>query len=296
MAPSRKRKAPPTSLNAGRPTQITKTASNNSTLSSLRSRQLIRSHHILNKVLAQATASRNTKLVTEVEAQLQSQGGVARYQEASKAGQSVQRGGDSSLILVEWLRPLTTDNQGVGGPQLRMLEVGALSTNNACSKCGLFDVTRIDLHAQNRGITRQDFMERPLPTTPAEWFDCVSLSLVLNFVPDPRSRGEMLKRVPLFLRQISPEEERRKSVLSNTFPSMFLVLPAPCVMNSRYLNEGHLASILQSLGFQRKFQKLTAKVVYQLWVFRGSNDDSVCFPKVEVNAGKSRNNFAVVLE
>ena len=65
-----------------------------------------------------------------------------------------------------------------------MLEVGALSTSNACSRSGLFEIERIDLNSQAEGITQQDFMERPLPKDSSEQFEIISLSLVLNYVPD----------------------------------------------------------------------------------------------------------------
>ena len=68
-----------------------------------------------------------------------------------------------------------------------MLEVGALRIDNACSRSGLLDVTRIDLHSQHPDIQTQDFMERPLPSASAfetEGFDILSLSIVFNYVGD----------------------------------------------------------------------------------------------------------------
>ena len=73
-------------------------------------------------------------------------------------------------------------------------------------------------------------MDRPLPKSMNEAFDILSLSLVLNFVPDPTQRGEMLKRVTQFLRPIAEGQP------GNAFlPVLFLVLPLPCVNNSNFL-------------------------------------------------------------
>src|SRR5258705_7151282 len=98
------------------------------------------------------------------------------------AGQSENRGGDSSKLLMDWIKdvqPLKSVPDGA----LRLLEVGTLSPDNACSKSTIFQVTRIDLHSQHPDILSQDFMERPIPVADEEKFDIVSLSLVLNYVP-----------------------------------------------------------------------------------------------------------------
>lgn len=173
----------------------------------------------------------------------------------------------------------------------RMLEVGALRVDNAAARSGLFAfVERIDLHAQEKGILTQDFMQRPLPTSEQEeGFDVVSLSLVLNYVGDPAARGEMLRRVEGFLRQRrkpreteepeKPEERRysdeddnndeRETDGSSMFPGLFLVLPAPCVTNSRYLDEERLEAMMRGLGYVRAKRKLSLKLVYYFWRWEG---------------------------
>jgi 25S rRNA (adenine2142-N1)-methyltransferase len=176
-----------------------------------------------------------------------------------------------------------------------MLEVGALSTQNACSKSGCFDIERIDLNSQGEGILQQDFMQRPLPRDESERFDIISLSLVLNFVPDPKGRGDMLRRATYFL--FPPGQHLDNPQLAAHFPSLFLVLPAPCVTNSRYLDEERLASIMTSLGYTKTASKTSQRLVYYLW-----KRDSSCggaerqFSKKEIRSGASRNNFAIVLD
>ena len=297
MAPSHHQKKVTHSLSAGRPKGITPTPSNTN-LSRSKSRKIIHDHHVLTKLHAQAVSEGNHERAAEIQAQLDAQGGLERYQVASRAGQSADRGGDSSKVLMEWLESSGMDPRGGPIQKLRMLEVGALSTDNACSRSGLFDVTRIDLNAQSAGITKQDFMERPLPTNVDEQFDYISLSLVLNFVPDPSARGEMLKRVGDFLKvstaasEIDPTGEDTNDAM----PGLFLVLPAACVANSRYLNEKRLTAILESLGYRLGYRKLTAKLFYYLWAFDKSWKQPEHFRKMIVYPGRPRNNFAIVLE
>lgn len=95
-------------------------------------------------------------------------------------------------------------------------------------------------------------MERPLPKFGKEQFDIISLSLVLNFLPTAGDRGDMLKRTCQFLDQRAPRAMSKD--LKDRFPALFLVLPAACIMNSRYMNEvslSHstaLSNIQQPLG------------------------------------------------
>ena len=304
MAPSKpkKKKAKPTSLSTGRPPTISKPTT---TLSSRVTRKVINTHHQLNKAYNKALSSGNDVLAESFLHQINSQGGLTRYQEASKTGQSASRGGDSSTVLVEWLKPLLPSLKS-RGETLRLLEVGALSTQNACSRSGMFDVERIDLNAQGEGILQQDFMERPLPRDDHgrrdETFDVLSLSLVVNYVPDPVERGEMLRRCEHFLRRnIGPLAQDPDFVEkpANLLPCVFLVLPAPCVQNSRYLTEARLEDIMQSLGYALVKRKLSAKLVYYLWRFENSpgttEKGAKAFKKEELRSGATRNNFAIVL-
>ena len=174
-----------------------------------------------------------------------------------------------------------------------MLEVGALSTTNACSRSGLFEMTRIDLNSQSEGILQQDFMERPLPNGNGEKFDIISLSLVLNYVPDALGKGQMLKRTLSFLRSISDP------LLKDFFPSLFLVLPAPCVENSRYMDEAKLEKIMNSLSYVKVKRKLTNKLVYYLWKAEEVTElkkQTIVFKKEEIRAGAMRNNFSIVIK
>ncbi|KAE9374492.1 hypothetical protein N431DRAFT_372105 [Stipitochalara longipes BDJ] len=278
------------SLSQGRPP----TAKPVRSISSKATRNQIRTHHTLEKERAKALAAGDDAKAAALAAEIKLQGGIEAYQRASLIGQTNERGGDSSKVLMEWLEPIvpTLKELFTGGKPLRMLEVGALSLSNACSKTRLFHMERIDLNSQAEGITQQDFMKRPLPRDELEKFDIISLSLVLNYVPDPIGRGRMLLQTLKFLKSAQYVGQ-----LQDCLPSLFLVLPAPCVTNSRYLNENRLEAIMESLDYVNVKKKLSNKLVYYLWRMKSSTAKRTStFKKVEIRSGKSRNNFAVVLE
>ncbi|KAF4549392.1 25S rRNA (adenine(2142)-N(1))-methyltransferase-like protein [Elsinoe fawcettii] len=271
------------SLSSGRP-GISKPAA--AKLSARAGRTIIRTHHQLNKALEAAVKSCDHQKADELKRQIAEQGGLTSYQHASLLGQSEERGGDSSKVLVDWMTVRVKNDNHV----LRVLEVGALSTSNACSKSKAMAVTRIDLHSQQPGITEQDFMERPLPVTNEDKFDIISLSLVLNFVPDKEGRGQMLLRTCSFL------DGETVAAKQGWRPCLFLVLPAPCIQNSRYMTEAHLEEIMKALGYQGVESKTTSKLYYSLWELEtGLAARHKHFKRMELNPGKTRNNFSVVL-
>ncbi|CZT05417.1 hypothetical protein WAI453_005032 [Rhynchosporium graminicola] len=277
------------SLSQGRPPTLKPQRS----ISSKATRTLIRAHHTLEKQKAKALADGDHTKAAVIAKQIELQGGIESYQRASLIGQTSERGGDSSKVLMEWLEsvvPLLSDLVTKGQPT-RMLEVGALSVSNACSRSRLFEVERIDLNSQAEGIKQQDFMERPIPLDEKDQFDIISLSLVLNYVPDPIGRGQMLSRTLKFLK-IAPSP----GALATFIPSLFLVLPAPCVVNSRYLDEMRLESIMRSIGYVEVKKKMSNKLVYYLWRKDSLKPQRTPFKKEEVRAGGSRNNFAIVMK
>lgn len=297
-----KKGKPKIKLSAGRPPILHPKPKS---ISRKATKSLIGQIHALEKRKAQAIRDGDKAAEAKAVAEIAALGGIEKYQQASLQGQRVDRGGDSSRVLMDWLKPIEAEMKGtasddVSTQRLRMLEVGALSTTNACSRSGLFDIQRIDLNSQGEGILQQDFMQRPLPKDDSERFDIISLSLVLNFVPDPVGRGDMLLRTRDFLRQPTCVKDEMTSELSPCFPSLFFVLPAPCVSNSRYLDEKKLKSILFSLGYEVKQTKKTLKLVYYLLTRAAKppavSNSGLAFTKKELRTGASRNNFAIVLK
>lgn len=300
----RKRHNRPRSLSHGRSTGLKQPIRSQS---SQKTRKSINLYHQLQKAKVQAIQNGNEREAAKLQSKIDSHGGLAVYQIASLTGQSNVRGGDTSKVLVEWVREVlpqhgagTIGSPKPAGKSLRMLEIGALSPDNACAQSKLFEMTRIDLRSMHSSIQQQDFMERPLPAATSdngngsEKYDIISLSLVLNCVPDQHHRGEMLRRTTMFLRE-RPLATDDSEEASSLFPSLFLVLPAPCVINSRYLNEQRLSLIMNSLGYTLSRRRLTAKLIYYIWKYEKSTARKGTYGKTEVNPGRTRNNFVIVL-
>ena len=232
------------------------------------------------------TTSQLAKTLAQIDAEIEWRGGLETYQRALTQGQDAKRGGDSSKKLVQWLE--LGDYLGFGEETLglRALEIGCLLSLNAISFSHMFSsVVKIDLHSQSPEIIEQDFMQRPLPTSDAERFNLISCSLVLNFVPTPSQRGEMLRRTTQFL--LPPTAEIKLL--------LFLVLPLPCVSNSRYCTGAHLDDIMKSLGYNQVNYHEATKVAYWLYEWTGPVTTTK-FPKRELQSGANRNNFAVVMD
>lgn len=212
-------------------------------------------------------------------------GGINAYQSASAQGQNSKRGGDSLKKLVQWLNSEKCRNIW-SRKDLTALEIGSLSPHNHISTCGLFEkVIRIDLKSQSPLIREQDFMNMPLPKEEEDKFDLVSCSLVLNFVCTPKERGEMLRRITYFL----------KKPTSEYWSSVFIVLPLPCILNSRYFDNDVFVEIMKSLGFTLSFHHEATKVVYWLFDWRNAVRSNFRISKKEIHPGKVRNNFCITL-
>lgn len=279
-------------LSSTRPRNIQGDGSVTHNLSSKATRTLIRSHHNLHKKLRSAEREGNDSLANSLKAQIETSGGIDAYQKASIQGQSAARGGDSSKVLVDWLRELGVEKPSADQPPLRLLEVGSLKVDNACAKSGLFDMVRIDLNSQHKEILEQDFMERRPPgpgLMETDGFDVVSLSLVVNYVPDAEGRGQMLLHTTKFLRKVDGS--------SRSMPGLFLVLPAPCVHNSRYMSPDRLLLILEAIGYRLLKSKTTNKLVYYYFVHADAATRPVAqFRKEVIRDAKGMNNFAIVLK
>ncbi|KAH9900632.1 putative methyltransferase-domain-containing protein [Xylariomycetidae sp. FL2044] len=285
-----KKKRLPKNLARGRPPNSQKPNS----ISRKATRSLINTHHLLEKKKAQAASRGDRAAEAAFDAEIAALGGIQTYQQASLQGQRNDRGGDSSRVLMEWIKPIIASSDFSANVKPRMLEVGALSVTNECSRTCLFDIERIDLNSQSDGIVQQDFMERPLPSDDSERFDIISLSLVLNFVPDALGRGNMLLRTHEFLRKAT---NNLSSAAGEWFPSLFMVLPAPCISNSRYMDGALLERIMNALGYTKLRSKMTNKLVYFLWARKPGFVVQACsFKKTELRSGPSRNNFAIVVQ
>lgn len=215
--------------------------------------------------------------------------GLANYQIASRMGQDSNRGGDSSKILIQWIKELI-ESKEQDNAELCALEIGSLSKNNKISTSGIFNpVIRIDLNNSNddEGIIRQDFMKRPIPKTDKDRFDLISCSLVLNFVPTALERGDLCQRFKFFLKQDTKEAY------------IFIVLPLPCLSNSRYMSTDRFHKLMQSLGYTNIRYHEAKKVCYMLYKRHDLNENlsltKLFYKKQQSRDGHKMNNFNILL-
>jgi len=272
MPRTRKKKIPITN---------TDKASSSSTPTS--SRTVIRRFHVLLKKQRQLknASSANAEVLGEIEHEIDELGGLAAYQRMSSIGQGNDRGGGSEKVLIQWLIHMELRKREAKG-KLRLLEVGALKPDNYRTCMSWIDTTPMDLRSRHPSIVEQDFLLMDEDENRGKW-DIISLSLVVNFVPDPRDRGRMLC---LAHSMLTPDG------------LLFLALPLPCVENSRYLTFDTLQSLMDVLGFtevQRKWKK-GGKMAY--WLYRKSEGDHKTlheYRKKTVCRQGDRNNFAILL-
>ncbi|KAF8939793.1 hypothetical protein BGZ58_008770 [Dissophora ornata] len=227
--------------------------------SSLATAQLIRRYHTLNKELSKCLAridsskssspigrhqlkgqsseqaAADLTRIAEIRQEMDDLGGLDMYQKASTLGQSKQRGGDSSKWLIPILEGCHPQLDKKNGPPLRLLDIGALSPHNYQKYLSWIHTTPIDLNPQDPLIMKMDFLEMPAPVDREHLFNVVCLSLVVNFVGDPSQRGEILRHSARFL-------------VPGT-GILYLVLPLPCIQNSRYMDHELLVEMMASLGY-----------------------------------------------
>ena len=152
--------------------------------------------------------------IKKLENELSEMGGLAGYQIASLKGGASDKGfsgcGKWLLKTLKKFKVIQAPSSGLKS-RLKMLDVGAIGEVYENEK-HLMDVESIDLHSQSPLVKEQDFFSRPIPSNNTDKFNVIGLSLVINFIPDPLKRGEMLKL-------------SRARLLPSGF--LFIVLPLP---------------------------------------------------------------------
>ena len=276
----------------------TSSSSSNAPISSIKkshrdTQKLISSIHTLRKRLhqipADAPSPQDCRLRANILAEIERLGGLDAYQKASLLGQSPQRGGDSSKWLLKHLtRPSSSSSSSDSSLEssdacLRLLDVGALRNNYSNVKW--IKPTCIDLNSQHPDVHACDYMDFEISSQqPAEKFDVLCLSLVLNFVELPPKRGAMLRRVRRHLK-----DEGGK---------LFIVLPLACIENSRYMTHEHFLAILNALGYVVQEWHYSKKLAYYVFVSEKVDERDVARAKLGkrvLKEGPNRNNFAITL-
>ncbi|TFY68918.1 hypothetical protein EVJ58_g737 [Rhodofomes roseus] len=222
----------------------------------------------------------------DVEQEIEELGGLGAYQRMSSIGQGNDRGGGSEKVLIEWLKEIGVHSAAKeANRKLQVLEVGALLPDNYASCSSWIENTPIDLRSRHPSIQEQDFLLMDEGSNREKW-DIISLSLVVNFVPDARDRGRMLRLAHSMLRQGG---------------LLFLALPLPCILNSRYMTPEYLDGLLQTIGLSiiKSRWKEGGKMAY--WLLRkvamiapAATNTNMYHKKTELRKG-NRNNFAILL-
>ncbi|KAJ7168131.1 putative methyltransferase-domain-containing protein [Mycena crocata] len=252
------------------------------------SRTVIRQYHVLLKQQTQLEAlprdTETARILDDTKQQIEQLGGLEFYQRMSAIGQGHDRGGGSEKIAISWLkeiymRPSAMDDQAK--PLINLLEVGALKPDNYESCRRWIKTTPLDLISRHPDILEQDFLLMD-ETEHRETWDVISLSLVLNFVPDATDRGRMLRLARNFL--VSGGH-------------LFLALPLPCVSNSRYLTCEWLTAMMEALGFfsVKERWKPGGKMIYFMYQKRVALGYIETFSKKTVLRQGDRNNFCILL-
>ncbi|ORZ04266.1 putative methyltransferase-domain-containing protein [Absidia repens] len=267
--------------------------------------KLIRHFHQLNKQLSQCksngsqlmgkAALLNREKEQSIREEMDKLGGLDWYQKASQLGQSKTRGGDSSKWLIQTLRSsyCATDMEEATKP-LRILEVGAVAPDNYQQYAKWIKVDPIDLNPQHASIKKQDFLTMVPPSSQDLKYDIISLSLVVNFVGDSEDRGKMLLHTRHFLSSVSNQ---------NRLHYLFIVLPLPCIDNSRYMTHDHFTSMMISIGYQPIHYHFSNKLAYFLYKLRADPPLDYKKPttltwKKKILPGKDgggRNNFCITI-
>jgi 25S rRNA (adenine2142-N1)-methyltransferase len=257
------------------------------------SQALISRFHTVQKHLAAVEVDNTLSLQAKdtrrraLQAELQSLGGLAAYQRASLFGATAEENGafNSGVWVHNELRVMGLLPPAHGQQRLRLLDVGALQ-DHWSPHAHMIEAMAIDLNPQQSSVIRADFFDfPPLPAAgSAPAFDVIVLSLVLNFVGDPRRRGVMLERC---------------AALLPIGGVLFIVIPAACITNSRYMNHVLFLRIVQAAGFELSRHKITTKLaLYALRrkVCSATDDEKAGLGCRRLcRTGRQRNNFAVLI-
>ncbi|PRP74461.1 hypothetical protein PROFUN_06590 [Planoprotostelium fungivorum] len=248
--------------------------------------------------------------ITRVRDRLDALGGLPVYQSMSIRGEKKS----ANSTTTPWITNKLTELKKKGGftddRPMRLLDVGALHFNYPQK---WIHCTAIDLNPTTPQIHRLDFLsvtldgeeekseglvgfkeeekdqeedegekKCPISTAPKS-YDVVCLSLVVNFVGDPRKRGKMLMKSCSLLKMGG---------------HCALVLPLPCVENSRYCSDEILGEIMDKLGMEQKTEHKSKKLVYTFYEKTKEtpteSNMSGLFARKIVRKGEERNNFAIL--
>lgn len=205
-------------------------------------RQITSSYHNIrneiDELKGQPSSKENKSRIIQLEAELQSLGGISKYQQASIVTTSHFK---TSKYFIQTLEALHK-KPAEPGIKLKTLEVGAI--NIQLSQCPWLDVLAIDVHSQHPRIQEVDFFT----LEPNYDYDVVICSMVINCVPRADLRGEMIARLACSIRPATG--------------ILFIALPIRCVQ-SPFVGEECFLEFMQCFGLTLLLPiKTTPKLVF----------------------------------
>ena len=179
---------------------------------------------------------------------------LTREQHAEYQRQSLKGGSTFDAYL--WVQQVLLRRGSTEGK--RLLDVGAIHANRYVPDSHpllLGHSKAIDLHVLqvegqgDNGVVEADFLE--LDPQEEGFYDYVVLSLVANFEPDPRKRGQMLIQANALLRSSasSGNNDAESSTQAGEETLCFFVLPRACFDKSRYLDVPTFTALCKEAGF-----------------------------------------------
>lgn len=236
--------------------------------------KIISSYHTLTKSLAVAKSNKSNNTVEAIEKELEDMGGLPLYQQASLKGGNLEKGFGA---VGRWLEKAVKEFPLKRIQKLKVLDVGAI-TGQVYEKMKYMNVTSIDLNSQSPLVLQQDFFLRPIPDSDNDKFDLLCLSLVLNFVVEPALRGKMIGLT-------------RDHLTEGGY--LYIVLPLPCLENSRYLKHKGFTDLVESIGFSSLKHHHSKKLAFYLFKMEERPEIEVVTAKKQVANGTKRNNFSI---
>eukprot|EP00193_Tetraselmis_chui_P006789 CAMPEP_0177758208 /NCGR_PEP_ID=MMETSP0491_2-20121128/4062_1 /TAXON_ID=63592 /ORGANISM="Tetraselmis chuii, Strain PLY429" /LENGTH=261 /DNA_ID=CAMNT_0019273927 /DNA_START=106 /DNA_END=890 /DNA_ORIENTATION=+ len=194
--------------------------------------------HELTAELQAAKSTGKSDKAASIQKELDNLGGRGAYQEASVLATSRSRH-TSKWVFSELTR--LAHRPGKGEPALRVLEVGAVNTQ-ICS-IPWMDVHAIDINSCNPRIKQIDFFD----LVPNGEYFVVVCSMVINCVPTPEARGQMM-------RNLYAHTHRGGLV--------FLTLPLRCLTHSKATTWDMFVAIAEKVGFSIQSSKISPKVAF----------------------------------
>lgn len=252
-----------------------------------RARKLTTDFHRLTRQIDHARGD-NDK-VAVLNHMIDEMGGRVEYQRASQVSTSFFSTSKWVLGVLHrngWAYGISPDQGTRPRRSTRVLEIGAINTEllDAAKKTQYkLQVRSIDLHSLHEGIEEMDFLQMSVEKDVHRRYDAVVCSMILNCVPCPKDRGEMLARLHHFLRPGG---------------LVFLTIPKSCLTLSPYMDHAGFMKLLKAVGLEMVESKETPRIAFFICRrgLREAKVDSESHDIQTIRRGKKfKNDFSIVL-